>query len=646
MKEALLTILICGIVFSSFSQKSERLLRSTRNKNFSKVLELPPQRIPTVMTKKATIKTEMLNGMSLTYIPMGQAGNAYGYAGNSKTYLWADPNLNSVVFSHRMTGGLEIEGNSRMAYDVSTDQGASFVSNTQVYTPLATGATYPLAAARNPQGAIINPPGNTDPNNAFYTYLCAALDQSNNGDWGGYGYGSNPLIATNPATPTQVNLTSDVGYKRLNLDAMTVTQQGVSWYVAPSAIPINDTIVNYQGNLILGRGELVDGAILYQERLLPFLNSLDIFNDTKIAFATDGQTGFILAMVDLGFNQIPYTNFHPVLLKTVDGGQTWSDPIHVQLGGEDGLGFVRHFFADTAILNIAAYSGGFVRDEVYYNMGYSADMVVDKHGNPHIIGLIAVADPNGWYPYDGTMATWHVYSLDGGTTWDAMPLYNNNFFEGVIGDIVQDNRPYIASTGDGEFLFFSWNDSNFNGSTENLQPDIYFCAYEVESQLYMEIIRNVTAFSNYWYKGFFQSMSHYVFGNDLFVGGYAIPFVFTEFTVTGSAVDEMNFYYIKGVEIHGIGVEENQPSQDGFTLSQNSPNPAVFKTRIMVTTQEPGTINLMISTLTGQVVYQESVFNKALLRVFNIDVSKFVPGIYFYSVEIDNKSITKKMIVK
>ncbi|TSA25965.1 MAG: T9SS C-terminal target domain-containing protein [Bacteroidetes bacterium] len=58
----------------------------------------------------------------------------------------------------------------------------------------------------------------------------------------------------------------------------------------------------------------------------------DGINDVKVAFAPDGMTGWICVMSDR-LPALPYTSYHPILLKTTDGGQTWSDPIEVQLGG-------------------------------------------------------------------------------------------------------------------------------------------------------------------------------------------------------------------------------------------------------------------------------------------------------------------------
>lgn len=648
MKKLLLFALAFGIGFSAFSQVKKHELKSTKAPNTELLMEKAPQ-----MSAKATVENiearttiqDTYKGRSVSFIPMGQSGNAYGLYGNPRTYLWADANLNSVVFTHRMTGGTELLGNSRIAYDLSTDGGESFTTNIHVYTPLPGAGEYPVAGGRYPQGGIVNPAGNTDPANAYYTYFVAALDQTNGGSWGGYGMGSNVLTETDPANPTQTNLTTENGFFRLIPDAFTVTQQGVAWYLEPSMEETGGSYV-YTGELIIGTGNVEDGAVVYEEYLYEFMDAEIGINDSKIAFAPDGQTGYILVMTDAG--DISYTSYHPVLLKTTDGGATWSDPIHVQLGGVDGIESLKYYWSDEILESIEDYGPGFNRDEVYYNLGFTADIIVDGQGNPHITGIIAIGSEDGWYPNEGTMATWHVYSPDGGTTWDATALYDNIFNTGDIGDITQGNRPYAASTMDGHYLFFSWLDSDLEGAEGNTNPNIFVVGYDSEDGIYTEV-DNVTYMSASWFQAFWGSMSQYVFA-ELDEGAEMwdceLPFMFTSFTVPGDEAAEMEFTYIEGYTMDmAVGINDNIAAAD-FGVSQNHPNPATENTKILVTSENAGVINLSINNILGQVVYQESVNNSALAYQFEINTSNFDSGIYFYTVKIGNSSVTKKMLVK
>ncbi len=647
MKKILLLVLALGVAYGATAQKAYKAVSTHLPKN--EVLMEPPASSvsPVVGQETDDSFTTTLNGRDATFIKIGSAGNAYGFYGDPRTYVWADPTINSVVYTHRMLGGTELQGNSRISYDVSTDGGTTWATNVQVYTPLGEGTPYPQAAGRYPQGAIINPEDNTDPANAFYTYFIATLDNTN-GSWGGYGYGVNPLTETDPPNPTQTNVTTENGYYRLIPDAFHITPQAVAWY-ADGNYEYDGANYNYTGDIILGQGELQEGDVVYTEELLPFMDATDGINDMKIAFADDGQTGYILVMTDAASDPVPYTAYHPVLLKTEDGGESWSDPIQVQLGGADGLQSLVNYFPDSAILN-AGYPQGFDRNEVYYNMGFHADLVVDENGNPFITGIIALGDPanEGWFPFENMMATWNVYSTDGGSTWNADALYDNRYFSGDIGAIAQYNRPYISRTYDGHYLFFSWLDSELDVAEQNDRPNIYVIGYDVEDQVYSGDVINVTLFTQAWNKAFFGSQSYYVFaepGDNVWT--CEIPFVYEEFTVPGDDTSPCDFWYIDGFTIDmPVGTDEIQADVNSVAVSQNQPNPATDITNILVTGQTDQPIRLTISNMLGQVVYTAQQKSGALVHNFTVNVSGFDAGIYLYTVKVGNQTTTKKMMVK
>ena len=252
----------------------------------------PNQNNSQYITDKPLPRTEIINGVEATYIPLGQSQNVWSVVGNARTCLWANPVINSVVFTHRMPG--EWYGdNNKLAYDVSVNGGATFMDNVFVYDCLDP-PSYWFGPARYPQGGIINPIGNENPDSAYYSYF-TAVASGDNGVWGGYAYGSNLLTDTAPSSPTQVNLESQGEYQRFIPSAFTITQPAVAWYVDGSFL-YNDTTnyeYDYTGQLILGKGEIVDGEVEYEESLLDFIAPNDIINDVKIAFAPDGLTGYI-----------------------------------------------------------------------------------------------------------------------------------------------------------------------------------------------------------------------------------------------------------------------------------------------------------------------------------------------------------------
>jgi hypothetical protein len=84
-----------------------------------------------------------------------------------------------------------------------------------------------------------------------------------------------------------------------------------------------------------------------------------------------------------------------------------------------------------------------------------------------------------------------------------------------------------------------------------------------------------------------------------------------------------------------------------FDVLQNMPNPATDETMIVVKTQNAATINLTISNMLGQQVYTaQEVANAAGAYTFRVNVSDLNTGVYFYTVTVGEKSVSKKMIVE
>ncbi len=91
----------------------------------------------------------------------------------------------------------------------------------------------------------------------------------------------------------------------------------------------------------------------------------------------------------------------------------------------------------------------------------------------------------------------------------------------------------------------------------------------------------------------------------------------------------------------------NNPNSVAFDVMQNMPNPATNNTMIVVKTQGAATINLTISNMLGQQVYStQEMANASGAYTFNVNVSDFNTGVYFYTVTVGEKSVSKKMIVK
>jgi len=581
-------------------------------------------------------------------IAIGQAGNAFGFAFMRTTYLWADNHINTVTFIHRM---INPPGTGYLAYDISKNGGQTWTNNVQTYDPTMEDAY----DARYPQGAIYNPEGNTNPDQAYFHYFAPTLDGSNTGagtEWGGYAYGVKQLAPG--SAPTEHNQTSEPPYYQYLPSAFTITQTGTAWMVDENTQGAADEF-NYLGDLIIGRGtwEEAESDFEYIFDLLPLeVNSEDGINDIKIAFAPDGLTGYICVMTNLPVT-LPYTSYHPVLFKTTDGGDSWSDPIEVQLGGEDGLAEVREFISDSTLAWFYDPDPVPPRNEIPYYMGYECDLAVDAWGNPHISGMVCIANLEEGliYTAEGLIAMFHIWSDDQGETWRAFNRSDlkrcRAHFGSSTSGISQFNRPQVATTMDGAIVFFSWLDTESPEIEDNSQPDIYFREYLPTLDGHGEEAQNVTFFSAAMWQAYFGCMSHYVF-SDVTDNTYTctIPFVYTQMTAN-DPLQPVQFYYIPDfVQTYVIiGINEPDPGKQ-LDISQNYPNPFSAKTYVDLNMLKESAVSLCIYDLTGNLVreYNLGKLTKGIHQA-EISADDLSKGVYFYSVNNGQGKVTRKMIV-
>ena len=491
----------------------------------------------------------------INVIDIGEAGNAYGLYNGGKTCVWVENDINSVSFTHRMLNPPGGPGTGYIAYDFSTDGGATWGVNNQVYE-----APTALHNARYPQGLIYNPEGNTDPANAFFNYFVAVLDQTNGDSWGGYGWGGN-FLTTIPPVPTQTNQPSRPGdgiYQNVP-DALHITPNGNTFVVEPCVV--DGFFINYTGELLFTNGVFNTGTDDYEytQELFEAPIATDPLDCTiaaqRIAFSPDGQTGYVGLLTNNGENtEESYGCYYPVLYKSTDGGESWDDEaINVQIGGPDGLEAVLNYMSDETLAQI------FLppippRDEIPFSTAFDLDLVVDAYGNPHILTTVCVGS-QAWSiytsatgePCNGWIAMLHIYTTDD-ETWMADTLVTPNTFRGDFGadPISEDNRPQISITPDGKKLFFSWIDTDQPSIVDNIYPDIYCVGYDVDNDVYTEEdgnykLWNVTTMTAAWMSSYMATQSYYVFDNG---NSWEIPFVYQEMDINDPALP-VQYKYIK-----------------------------------------------------------------------------------------------------
>ncbi|MBE9492634.1 MAG: T9SS type A sorting domain-containing protein [Bacteroidetes bacterium] len=607
----------------------------------------------------------------ITIIEIGSSANAFGYglSNGNATFVWADDDLHTVTNTHRMGGDVGPPGqySGDLAYDISTDQGITWTNQIKIYESNITSGQDNSDAARYPQGAIYNPPENTDPNNAWVAFFAPNLDGSNGGSWGGYSYGVASI--GDPEDTTKHLLSSDIpnGFYQGVPTAFHITQQGEAWMADAALI---DSYLDYTGNIIFMHGVFNDDIndYEYEEFLAPAI--CEDAGSLKMAFSPDGQIGYVF-WIDIN-QSIPFYDEdgwdYPLLFKTEDGGETWdSDLISIQLGGPGGIETIKYWLSDEQ-LNEYFEPGTWNRDEIIYSARWwNSDIAVDAGGNPHLITSVHVGWEDGGSLYIGvepyTMGIFDIYSLDGGVIIDqAVLLGTTKTYRGIFqpNDFTEYNRTGVSTTMDGTKMFFSWIDTQADGINENIAPDIFARGFDLVTNMLTEGessggSTNVTALSTGMWQSWSKAASYYVFtDNDDFI----MPLVY-QFLDPENVANPIRFNYIQDFSFNiadftlpsgndpfpWVGIE----NQEMITteVSQNYPNPFNNTSLISVKLEEPARLSLEVTNILGQKVYMEDRGYTGQHTVqFILNADDFDPGIYFYTVRFGNQAVTRQMIVK
>lgn len=595
----------------------------------------------------------------ITIKDLGHSANAYsyGYAGGQKTILWVDDNLNTVSHVHRMSDDT-YSGN--LAMDISTDGGENFDNQVMIYESTISGGEYNTDAIRYPQGVIYNPEGNTDPANAKVIFHGPNLDGSNGDTWGGYSIGHASLDDYADTSKHLEPADPDNGFYQYIPEAMTVTQDGQYWVVDPADDWTTGNL-EYTDNLILNQGTYSedDEDITFEQSLLdaPVVHNDNLYYvmNEKVAFGPDGEIGYIAILSE--DESVPFSEecVYPIIFKTTDGGETWENMGGVQLGGPDGIDYiVDSVLTDSQIEEL--YEPPVPdRDEIPYTTAFDFDMVVDNDGDLHIAAVVGVkgSDPYSIATGEDFMAAMDIFTVDGGYTWNAVECRNIKRFRGNFGDISEDNRIQASTTMDGEKVFISWLDTSPDFSEEeNNQPDIWTCGIDVENGYYTDPV-NVTEFTDAWGAAFFATAPHYVFDNG---DSYEIPFTYEDMDPE-DPIAPVQYKYIKDFTMSeddfeneidwGYITDVEKPEASQFSVSQNYPNPFSTTTKVGVSIEKRANLSLEVVNMVGQTVYKiDKGEVPAGKKQFTIDASRLKAGVYFYTVNINNEEVTKKMIVE
>lgn len=468
---------------------------------------------------------------AVTFQEIGSAGNVYTIIDGSVNCVAADNDINSVVFIHRANPD-SIPGSNigQYSYDFSLDGGTTWSVDNAVLNPAGNNADL---AGRYPNVSIFNPTGNTNPNQAYLTYLGSWLPfGGSNASWDGFFYGTARMdgnASTYTSDTTRFN-NGEVLIAHGLCESTPGTFWAVDWASASGTTP--DSILLYRG-VFDAASKTISWAV--HESFNPDLQ-LDSDNNPQgtslnMDFDPSGQYGWIVFTGDItndGENAL-----NPIFYNSTDGGLTWNGPIEVNLkrfaNVQAGLPDPVNTFPQTA---------------------FDLDIVVDVNGNPHVVTVAG-----GSNDYAITTANLKVYDItrqEGaakGAEWIAIYLDSVQTLRGTLdatNDLSEDNRPQATKSPDGKIVAFGWHDSDPNiAGGENIAPNLFTIAYDVTTGL-ASAVENQTAGTFFQDAALFGSFAPTALMNGNVL---EIPFVIGELNPnTVLAEDPAFFHYGDGFD--------------------------------------------------------------------------------------------------
>jgi hypothetical protein len=434
--------------------------------------------LPTQITPTPTGKVA-----SVSPVQLGTASNALTALRGETNQVSVDNMTDAVAFIHRQDvtiwGGGTVD-NGKLRYDISVDNGGTFAND---IGPIQTVYTN---YGRYPNCLLINPNSSANPFDGGLAYL-APTNRFPTPGWIGQVNGVAQVATSSPITSTE-HYQFD-GQQVLLPGGLCKGKPGEYW-----AVDFGYDGTNLLDSMRLQKGVWNTSTSDIDWTLIKFPLPYDISYDGSIhavgpitAFSPDGMHGWIgiLSNLTTGTNTNSET-YMPVFVKTDDGGATWSAPMEVDL---DGISWI----ADS-LQTLWIDTTGNPASDGRATTGFDFDIVVDNSGNVHM-GVVVGTHATGFSISSGLAKMLvDVYTPDGGATWNATYLSPVLTFRGTYGQgsapITIDNMVQTSTDDNGDYIFFSWSDSDtslFTGSmsgvgfgeANNLAPNLRVTAKRV-----------------------------------------------------------------------------------------------------------------------------------------------------------------------
>ncbi len=598
--------------------------------------------------KVSPIKQNITNSKgTISTVLISSSANVYTSLVEQQSCLTVDEDLGIIHFTHRANPNVMGIASGDIVSSKSIDDGTTW-SNMLVLNE-TTGYKN-----RYPSGTIYNPTGNTNPEHAYLAFCGPSHDGGATTTWNNCFYGSARLDSTNINVQY---LPSHGALIRMGMETV-----GNKVHVCGAAYTDNDPVYTLD-TVYLMTGTFNSGQNKFDwttTKLTPSFIKEANGNDFvftwhfNTAWSSDGTIGYIWTFGR--DSTLDTRSYQPLVWKTIDSGTSWNKmPVF-------------DFSTLTAITDRLQNMKGTNISRPSFST--TTDGVVDANGELHLMCKVRAASSNhndsldySFYVAGSDLANplFDIHTTAAGS-WDArflgktytISVKDKDSGYGSGNDAKGwDLRIQAGKTNNGTKLFASWTDTDTayapagsdNNLLINLYPDIYAVSWDIISGKQTNPV-NFAKGTVLEADCYFHFMSNIILTDN---GTYKIPITKTDI---GSDPDSPIYHkYVKGIDfveadyVTNPGLTKTDPS--GFAISQNYPNPFSNHTYIDITTRKQTTASIQIYNMMGQKV--KSTNSTKLYKGKNsikINCKDIQPGLYFYSVTIENNTITKKMFIK
>lgn len=591
-----------------------------------------------------------------TGIAIGKGPNGYSLGFNTQSAVSTIEALNSISFLHRsdyLTNSDNSSGSLRV--DLSTDGGATWNNNLgPLWNPNVAAGQYP-GPARYPSAMLMNPENETAGSKAELA-LWATTYVNQNSWFGGQLIGSYKM--DNSSTKLKVDTSSiETGMYVISRAVTKIDEStifGVQLDQDYNLSTYNDTAIMFKG---LWNSTTKEFDYTKSYHSLPLqLDSTGAYrrSDYKVAFDQTGQIGY-MALLGYSPTYPNYGSYHPIVMKTTDGGTTWSAPMDINLDA------IMETTQNQTLLSILAARDSGTTQVNNLTTGFEIDVAVDKNGDPHIFlnvsicGLTAVfsdgSSGNAFSFYFAWNNLVDIYSEDQGTTYKSRIVATPEAFRGEFGinlEGSEDNRPQLSMSADGSKIFYSWFDTDTQlwGTTDNNYPDFWVNMYDLNTNSFPHPSENMTTDITLFGSSISGTVAPEAWTNS--DGTHTVHCVTQQMdAVTMDFLDPVQYTYVAGVfPTTSSNVSITEESLATFRLGQNYPNPANGATKVNMNIVKSAVYTVELKNILGQtVITQDLGFLSQGPTSFEFNVSNLKSGVYFYTVNAGALSQTKKMIV-